>query len=49
MEGNPSNLKVDVLKQATRALKQNSTALDDILCLGGNKEQLITQLEQWLE
>ena len=49
MEGNPSNLTVDVLKQATRALKQKSPALDDILRLGGNKEQLVTQLEQWLE
>ena len=49
VEGNPSNLTVDVLKQATRALKQKSPALDDILRLGGNKEQLVTQLEQWLE
>ena len=49
VEGNPSNLTVDVLKQATRALKQKSPALDDILRLGGNKDQLVTQLEQWLE
>ena len=46
MEGNPSNLTVDVLKQATCALKQKSAVLDDILRLGGNKEQLVTQ---WLE
>ena len=42
-------LTVDVLKQATCALKQKSPGLDDILRLGGNKEQLVTQLEQWLE
>ena len=49
VEGNPSNLTVDVLKQATHALKHKSPVLDDILRLGGNKEQLVTQLEQWLE
>ena len=49
MEGDPSNLTVDVLNQATRALKQKSLALANILRFGGNKEQLVTQLEQWLE
>ena len=49
MKGNPSNLTVDVLKQATRALQHRSSALDDIVSLGGNTEQLGTQLEQWLE
>ena len=49
LEGNPSNLKVEVLKQATRALKHKLPVLEDILRLGGNKEQLVTQLEQWFE
>ena len=38
MEGNPSNLTVDVLKQATRALKHKSPILDDILRLGGREQ-----------
>ena len=47
--GEVSNLTVEVLKQATRKLKAQCPKLDELLWNGGNKEQLVTQFEQWLD
>mmetsp|Transcript_57382 Transcript_57382/g.95008 ORF Transcript_57382/g.95008 Transcript_57382/m.95008 type:complete len:115 (+) Transcript_57382:339-683(+) len=47
--GEVSNLTAEVLKQATRKLKAQCPELDELLRIGGNKEQLVTQFEQWLD
>ena len=49
MGGELSTLTVEVLKQATRKLKAQCLELDELLRRGGSKEQLVTQLEQWLD
>ena len=47
--GEVSNLTVEVLKQAIRKLKAQCPELDELLWIGDNKEQPVTQSEQWLD
>ena len=44
-----SNLTMGVLKQATWNLKAQCPELDELLRNQGDKEQLVTQFEQWLD
>ena len=45
--GEVSNLTVEILKRATWKLKVRCLEVDELLRIGGNKEQLVTQFEQW--
>ena len=44
-----SSITVDVLKGATKLLRRRQPEVDDFLRLNVNRDQLLAQLEEWVE